>query len=136
MSEISDKHVEIRREDGFRHRVTTRGHTFAVDEPVPLGGTDSAASPLELLAAAVGSCTASTIEMYAKRKGWDLGAVEIDVDFSPPRSGKRASFALTIRLPPGLDAEQIERLESIARACPVRRTLEGADVVERLERIG
>ena len=135
MAEIADKYIEVRRDEGFRHWVTVRGHTFAVDEPAALGGTDTAASPLELLAAALGSCTASTIEMYAQRKGWDVGAVEVDVAFSPPRSGGRARFELTIRLPGGLDAEQVARLETIGRACPVRRTLEGADVVEHVERI-
>jgi putative redox protein len=134
VTELADKHVEIRRDGGYRHRVTVRGHAFAVDEPLALGGTDSAASPLELLAASLGACTASTIEMYAERKGWDVRSLEVDVDFSPPRSGGRGRFDVTLRLPETLDAEQVERLEWIATKCPVRRTLEGADVVERVER--
>jgi putative redox protein len=136
VTELSHKHVEIRREEGFRHTVHVRGHRFPVDEPVELGGGDTAASPLELLAASLGACTASTIEMYADRKGWDVGGVEVDVDFSPPRSGTRARFELTLRVPAALDSAQVERLEWIARKCPVRRTLEGAEFVERVERAG
>ena len=136
MAELADKHVEIRREEGFRHWVTTRGHKFVVDEPVSLGGTDTAASPLELLAASLGACTATTIEMYAQRKGWDVGAMEVVVDFSPARGGACARFELTLRLSPDLDEEQQERLAWIGRKCPVRRALQGAEVVERLERLG
>jgi putative redox protein len=132
---LADKFVLVRREVGFRHNVSVRGHRFAVDEPLPLGGSDTAASPLELLAASLGACTASTIEMYAERKGWDVGAVEVDVHFVPPRKPEPGSFELTIRLPASLTDEQVERLESIGRACPVRRTLEGATVTERLERV-
>jgi putative redox protein len=134
VADLGHRHVEIRREGGFRHRVTARGHTFVVDEPASLGGADSAASPLELLATALGTCTISTMEMYAERKGWELGAVEAHVDFAPPRPGERARFELTIRLPAGLGDEQVERLETIGKRCPVRRTLD-ADVVERVERV-
>jgi uncharacterized OsmC-like protein len=74
--------------------------------------------------------------MYADRKGWALPGLEVEVWFAPPRSGGRASFDVTLRLPPGLDAEQVERLVSIGRKCPVRRTLENADVRERLEVLG
>jgi putative redox protein len=134
VADLHDRHVEIRREHGFVHRVRVRGHEFTVDEPASLGGTDTAASPLELLAASLGACTASTIEMYAAHKGWDLGAVEVEVHLRPPRAGERARFELTLRVAAALDDEQLARLEAIARKCPVRRALEGADVVERLER--
>ena len=134
-AEIADKFVQVRRETGFRHRVSVRGHEFAVDEPETIGGTDTAASPLELLATALGACVASTIEMYAERKGWEVGSVEVDVHFAPPRKPEPARFELAIRLPAALTDEQVERLEQISRACPVRRTLEGAQVVERLERV-
>jgi putative redox protein len=135
VSELADKHVEIRREAGFRHRVTARAHEFVVDEPTWLGGTDAAASPLELLAASLGACTASTIEMYALRKGWELGAMEVVVDFSPPRGSTPPRFELTMRLAPGLDDEQLERLAWIGRKCPVRRSLGGAEVIERMEHL-
>lgn len=136
MSELVDKHVRVRRELGLLHRVEVRSHTFTVDEPPEVGGSDTAASPLELLAAALGACTASTIELYAERKGWDVGAVEVDVDLAPPRAGERARFDVTLRLPAVVDPERLERLEEIGRKCPVRRTLAGADVVDRVERPG
>lgn len=125
--------MHVRREGGFRHIVEARGHRFAVDEPREAGGGDSAPSPLELLAGALGACTAATVEMYAERKGWTLDAVEVDVLVVPAHMGEAAQIDLVLRLPSGLEPEQVERLTSISRACPVRRALEGAQVSERVE---
>ena len=44
------------------------------------GGTDTGPRPTQLLAASLAGCTAITVEMYADRKGWDVGAIEVDVD--------------------------------------------------------
>ena len=63
----------------FRHTVKVREHHLSVDEPGDEGGDDAGPSPQELLAASLASCTAITMEMYAERKGWDIGGVEVDV---------------------------------------------------------
>jgi putative redox protein len=130
---LSEKHVTVIRDTGFRHVVRARDHELVVDEPAHLGGTDTAASPLELLAAALGTCVAATVEMYAERKGWPLRTLKAEVVLTPPPSGGRARFHVTLFLPRTFSAAQVERLQAVARACPVRRTLEGADVTEALE---
>jgi putative redox protein len=123
----------VRRENGLLHRVRARGHEFLVDEPREAGGGDQAASPLELLASALGACTAATLELYAARKSWELGAVEVDVELVPAAVEEPARFTIAIRLEGDLDEPQLERLEQVARACPVRRALEGSLLSERLE---
>jgi putative redox protein len=130
---LAPKYVSARRASGFMHEVSVRGHRFVVDEPAYLGGSDTAASPLELLAAALATCTASTVEMYAQRKGWALESVEVDVVFTPPERDAPGHFELVLRLPADLEPAQVERLEAVARKCPVRRTLERAVVEDRLE---
>ena len=66
---------------GFAHDVEIEGrHTVRIDEPTAVGGTDTGPSPTRLVAAGLAGCTALTIEMYAERKGWDVGKVEVDVD--------------------------------------------------------
>ena len=73
--------VVARRIEGFAHEVEIEGgHTLVVDEPADRGGTDTGPRPTQLLAASLAGCTAITIEMYAERKGWDVGAIEVDVD--------------------------------------------------------
>ena len=117
--------VVARRREGFAHDVEIEGrHTVRIDEPAAAGGTDTGPSPTRLVAAGLAGCTAVTIEMYAGRKGWDVGRVEVDVDvtydgFAP------LSFAVTLRLPAELSDEQRSRLLVVARKCPVHKLLAG-----------
>lgn len=126
-----------RRTDGiFRHSVQVRDHQIVVDETTDAGGGDSGPDPQEMLAVSLASCTAITIEMYAVRKGWDIGPVEVDVQYSPAERGKPTKFDLVLRLPDGLSEGQVERLQVIAAKCPVHRTLDGEVMFnERVERV-
>lgn len=122
-------------EDGFAHEVAIEGgHTLRVDEPAGAGGTDSGPSPTRLLAASLASCVAITMEMYAKRKGWEIGAieVEVDVDYDGPAP---SSFAVSLRLPDALSEEQRQRLLAIARKCPVHKVIGHATPVAVSDRI-
>ncbi len=126
------------RRDGstLKHTVQVREHQFTVDEPLDSGGEDSGPDPQELLAVSLASCTAITMEMYANRKGWDLGHVEVDVEYHPAERGCPTKFELVLRLPDDLPEEQAERLLVIAAKCPVHRALDGEVMfAERVERV-
>ncbi|HUO69510.1 MAG TPA: OsmC family protein [Solirubrobacteraceae bacterium] len=114
----------------FTHRIDVRQHHLTADEPTEHGGDDEGPSPQELLAASLASCTAVTIEMYAKRKGWDLGSVEVEVQYTPAERGCPTKFTLAVRLPSTVSEDQIARLRVIAAKCPVHRTLEGEVMFE------
>jgi putative redox protein len=121
---------------GLRHTVQVRDHQLIVDELVSKGGDDAGPDPLELLAVSLASCTAITIEMYAARKGWEIGHVEVDVEYSPAERGCPTKFQLVMRFPDGLPEDQIERLRVIAAKCPVHRALDGEVMFqERIERV-
>ena len=111
--------------ENLRHDVRVRSHTLTADEPREEGGDDTGPSPQELLAAALASCTAITMEMYAKRKGWNVAGLRVDCEFSPAERGHPTQFKLVMKMPAHLPDEQIERLSVIAARCPVHRTLEG-----------
>jgi putative redox protein len=114
---------------GFAHEVEIEGgHTLLVDEPLEAGGTDTGPSPTRLVAAGLASCVAVTVEMYAARQGWEVGAVEVEVDAEYEGHAPR-SFAVTLRLPAELSDEQRERLLVIARKCPVHKLLVGETAV-------
>lgn len=120
----------------YKHVVQVRQHKLQADEPVDEGGDDSAPSPQELLAASLASCTAITMEMYAQRKGWDIGGVEVEAEYAPAERGCPTKFSLTLRLPSDLSEEQVERLRVIAAKCPVHRTLDGEVMFdERVQRV-
>ena len=107
-------------------------HHLLADEPRRVGGTDRGLSPYGLVAAGLGACTSMTIRMYARRKGWPLTGVSVDISHdkvhaedaaSNGQPGKIDRFTRRIRLTGDLDAEQRARLLEIADKCPVHRTL-------------
>jgi putative redox protein len=117
--------ARARRLEKFRHDVDIRRHRLIADEPLDSGGDDEGPSPQELLAASLASCTAITMEMYAKRKGWNVDGLTVDVDYTPAGRGSPTRFKLVMTMPAHLTDEQIEKLRVIANRCPVHRTLEG-----------
>jgi putative redox protein len=125
-----------RTNNAYNHKVDIRQHHLTADEPAEHGGDDDGPNPQELLAASLASCTAVTMEMYAKHKGWDLGPVEVQVEYTPAERGCPTRFKLALRLPSDCSEEQVERLQVIAAKCPVHRTLEGEVMFEdRIELI-
>jgi putative redox protein len=115
-------------------------HQMKADEPKDYGGTDLGPSPYQFLAAGLGACTSMTVRMYARRKGWPLGHVSVDVTHDKvhaedcaeceDKGAKIDLFRRVIRLEGELDAGQREKLVEIAGKCPVHRTLEGTIRVE------
>ena len=118
----------VRRRKGYEHEIEIREHRLIADEPEDRGGTDTGPKPTELLAASLASCTAITIEMYADRKEWDLGQVEVTADFTEASTDSPASFKVDIKVPAELDEDQRERILVIAGKCPVHRALAAQDV--------
>ncbi len=116
-----------------------RHHALA-DEPRAYGGTDQGMSPYGFLTAGLGACTSMTIRMYARRKGWPLTHVAVDVshdkvhaqdaDTGATQGAPRIDgFHRLIRLSGDLDADQRKRLLEIADKCPVHRTLESSSTI-------
>ncbi len=115
-------------------------HHVLADEPMAYGGTDRGLTPYQFLAAGLGACTSMTVRMYARRKGWPLKHVSVDVthdkvhaqDAEVGRS-KIDTFTRILKLEGDLDDAQRARLLEIADKCPVHKTLEqGARVDTKL----
>jgi putative redox protein len=127
--------IAARRLDGFSHEVDVEGgHELIVDEPEDRGGTDTGPRPTQLLGASLAGCTAITIEMYAARKGWDVGAMEVEVEMEYDGPVPSA-FAVSLTLPEELDDEQRRRLIAIAARCPLHRVIAGQTAVTVSERV-
>ena len=127
--------VSAKRRSGYAHDVEIEGgHTLLVDEPEAQGGANQGPSPVRLLGAALASCTAITVEMYAERKEWDLGQVAVDVDIDYEGETPK-SFAVTLLLPGSLSEEQLEKLRVIATRCPVHRALAGQTEITITDRV-
>ena len=128
--------VVARRREGYTHEVEIEGgHTLVLDEPTDKGGNDEGPTPVRVLASALAACTAITVEMYAANKGWELGAVEVEVDYESDGKSGAKSFDITLRVPEPLDEEQRARLVVIAGKCPVHRAISSETPVEITDRI-
>ncbi|CUH29230.1 exosortase A system-associated hydrolase 2 [Jannaschia seosinensis] len=129
---------------GFAQDVISGGgkHHLVADEPESYGGTDRGPSPYQLMAAALGACTSMTLRMYARRKGWPLSGIFVDVthdrmhaqDAPSPGTERIDRFRREITLDGPLDDAQRDRLREIADRCPVHRTLETGAQVETVLR--
>ncbi len=114
----------------FTHRIDIRQHQVTADEPPEHGGEDEGPTPQELLAGSLAACTAITMEMYAKHKGWDIGPIEVSCEYTLAERGSPTRFKLVTKLPRACSDEQIEKLRVIAAKCPVHRTLDGGAMFE------
>jgi putative redox protein len=125
---------------GYRADVTARTHTFAVDEPIALGGTDAGATPYEYLLGALSSCMAMTLRLYADRKGWPLEKIVIQMRTARTHETDcencaTAAVGITrierkVELQGPLDDVQRARLMQIADRCPVKQSLEHGIAVQ------
>ncbi|MHA6262215.1 bifunctional alpha/beta hydrolase/OsmC family protein [Arenibacterium sp. CAU 1754] len=125
--------------DGFLQDVQSGpDHHIRADEPVAYGGTNRGLTPYGLVSAGLGACTSMTIRMYARRKGWPLDHVRVDVshdkvhaqDAGSNKDDKIDAFRREIFLTGDLSNDQRTRLLEIAGKCPVHRTLERSSRIE------
>jgi uncharacterized OsmC-like protein len=84
--------------DGALARTTARSFTIETDEPAPLGGTDQAIDPMELLLAAVGGCLQIGWVTHANRRGVDFRSLRIETKGDYDLQGY---MALDPSIPPG-----------------------------------
>src|SRR5215207_379268 len=124
----------------FSTEIEAGRHRFAADEPVEDGGEDAGPSPYDLLLAALGSCTTMTLRLYAKRRGYPLEdiAVELahdriyaqDCATCDTQTGRLSRITREITLTGDLNDEQRADLLRIADRCPVHRTFDTEMVIE------
>jgi putative redox protein len=126
--------VSIRSVDGDAVEASAGGAARTrMDLPADEGGAGTALGPTETLLAALGGCTAMTLRLYARRKGWPLEGVEADLSIErppPTAADSTQRIRVSLRLRGALDAEQRQRLLEVAGKCPVHKTLAGPVAIE------
>lgn len=130
----AEKDVSVRLgAEGFTTEIMVRHHGLQADEPVSVGGNDFGPTPYDLVSAGLGACTAMTLQMYARRKKWDLKEVKVHLDHykdyasdmsdTENQTSKIDHFERVLEIEGDLNQEQRARLLEIANKCPVHSTL-------------
>ena len=124
---------------GFAQEIIAGPHRMSADEPVSAGGSDTGPTPYDLLLAALGACTSITLGMYARRKGWPLAEVIVNLRHSKihaidcaeceVKEGILDRIERDIHLTGSLTDEQRSKLLDIANRCPVHRTLTAKSII-------
>jgi putative redox protein len=140
----SDQQVvaSLEPEDKFTTLIKAGNHYLTADEPISVGGEDFGPSPYELLSASLGACTVMTLRMYANRKKWNIGAIQVHLTHDKiyiedqadnvgagNNNSKVDVIDRLLAFSGNLTVEQSNRLLEIADRCPVHRTMEGAVLV-------
>lgn len=126
-------HVRAAKKDGFLCTVNSNGHLLLSDEPLNVGGSNLGAAPYDFMATALGTCTAMTLNMYARHKQLPVELVEVatrhqkipaaECDSCEAETGKVDHFERTLKITGDITPEQRARMVQIADRCPVHKTL-------------
>ena len=115
----------VRRPDGEGVELLIEGITARGRDAGRVLSAGDHPTPEDLLAASLASCTATTMDLYAKRKGWEVGEVEVEVEYTPALRGSPTRCAIVVRLPEHLSPERRERLMQGGATSRRHRALEG-----------
>ena len=124
----------------FQNHVVIGEDVFLADEPESYGGTETGPTPYQYLLAGLGACSAMTMRMYARRKGWPVGRISVELhhekghaeDCEACLDGQERRVDIierSISMEGDLDAEQRAKMLEIADKCPVHRTLNAPVVI-------
>ena len=126
--------------EGYTSEVKTPYHHLLADEPEEVGGDNLGPTPYDLLMAALGTCTAMTLKMYAQRKKWVLQEINVYLDHDKVHkndgenvddsNAKVSRFTRNLEITGDVDEAKRARLLEIANKCPVHRTLQEQIIIE------
>jgi uncharacterized OsmC-like protein len=118
---------------GFLQEIVSGAHQLRADEPVDVGGGDTAPGPYDYLLVGLGACTSMTVGLYAHTKKWPLENISVllrhsrihakDCAECETKDGMLDRIDVEIALSGALTSEQRAKLMEIAAKCPVHRTL-------------
>ena len=108
------------------------GSVIHTDAPRDHDGEGQDFAPTDLLASSLGTCVITIMGIEAKRRGWELGKITIDVYKTMTSEGPRQikTLAIEIFMPDELDTEKYKILQRIAEECPVKLNLERSVDIE------
>lgn len=113
----------------LRQTIQIHSHQITADLTETAGGGDTGPGPHDLFDAAIATCKAMTLQLYAKRKNMPLTEVKVEIsrDDSAETQGVY-QLHVSLELIGDLTPEQREQLLAIADKCPVHKLATQAEV--------
>ncbi|MBS0622617.1 MAG: OsmC family protein [Verrucomicrobia bacterium] len=119
--------VEIKLVGGFKMEAKSpiASKTIMIDAPKQMGGEGTDMSPTDLLAASLGSCMITLMQMKAKSLKIDIQGARAEVDKTMVLSPvmKVTAFHIHLHLP-AVEEQHRAPLEAAALHCPVHTALD------------
>jgi uncharacterized OsmC-like protein len=109
-------------EHGLACRMREKDHVLNADLPRSMGGEDTGPSPSVLLRAALSSCVAMGVKMWAARRGVAVGRVEVRVETDVDARGQ---FGVADAIAPGFEDVRVHiQIDSSADPAVLREIVQ------------
>ncbi|MCQ6557098.1 OsmC family protein [Paenibacillus mendelii] len=141
-TEIRTIRASSRRISRFKNDNEVRGFSFSIDEPVKLGGTDTAPTPMEYMLGSFNGCLLIVIEMIAKEMGIIIRDLQAESAGTVDRRGLFGTADVsphfqevhnTVLFDTDESLERIEQLkEQVKRRCPAYNLFKDAGIAIEL----
>lgn len=121
--------IRIHNSKGLQQQIEIGSHQLLGDVSPELGGDGAGPDPHDLFDAALGTCKAMTLLIYARQRGLPLAGIDVNVerDDSEERAGNyRLIVELSLKGP--LDDTQRQQLLRIADKCPIHKLMTSSDI--------
>jgi putative redox protein len=123
-------HTVLTSTAGYAAQLRTGHHHLVADEPQALGGTDTGPAPYQLVLSGLAACTAITLRMYAERKQWALGTIEVDAELLKDTDDSPGRVVRVVTFSEKLTDAQRSKLAEIVEKTPVTKTLRAGMPIE------
>ncbi|WP_435262077.1 OsmC family protein [Tenacibaculum sp. nBUS_03] len=130
------QHISLIRakiEEKYYTKLKVSGFNLESDEPVAIGGTNKAPSPIDLMNSALASCTVMYLLSKAEIENINTGAIKIKIVVTKNES-RSFRFERTLSFENNLSENEIQKLLLFADKTPVTRALkEGNEILTSIK---
>lgn len=118
---------------GVKFCAESRGHSMFCDIPHPMGGTDTAMTPVEALLGALGNCLGTVIALACGNKGIPFEGLSVEVSADLNEEEHRLdNFKVTVTMPGPVDEAVKRAIFAAEPLCNVHNTLTSGAKVETI----
>ncbi|WER49716.1 OsmC family protein [Cupriavidus sp. WKF15] len=108
--------------------LTNGNANWQADLDASAGGSPQYPSPHDLLDSALAACTVLTLQLYAKRKNYEVESIHASVTHE--EANGRYAMKREVRVTGKLDARILDDLLRVANKCPVHKSLSAEIVID------